>query len=196
MAYSVFLYAWILTLSSFNSWTILLTLLEKGEDFLMYIFNGLLLNAMLLSGSIPALIWLDCPKFVQYMNRWAEFQVRHSSNWWAEFQVRHSSNWWAEFQVRPSSIWWAEFQVRHSSIWWAEFQVRHSNIWPAVLNALSFWLQGSLLCSLSQDMEAQMGVQAYVYRVVQRISSGKLRFTAVGIRCAGHATPFIRKSRH
>jgi hypothetical protein len=79
MAYSVFLHIWILTLVFLNTWNISLKLLDTGENFLAYIFNALLLNASLLCGTIPVLMWTDCPRFVQHMNRWAEFQVSHIS---------------------------------------------------------------------------------------------------------------------
>jgi len=57
----------------------LFTLLGKNDDFLTYTFNAMMLLAVLVSCCLPALFWLDCPKYVQYLNRWAEFQVKYIS---------------------------------------------------------------------------------------------------------------------
>jgi hypothetical protein len=61
----------------FNTGDILFILLGKNDDFLGYTFNALMLFAVLISCCVPVLFWLDCPKYVQYLNRWAEFQVTY-----------------------------------------------------------------------------------------------------------------------
>ena len=49
----------------------------KNGDFLTYTFNALMLIAVAVSCCVPVLLWLDCPKYVQYLNSWAEFQVTY-----------------------------------------------------------------------------------------------------------------------
>jgi hypothetical protein len=75
MGYSVWLYIWLLVLAYFNAGDILFKLLEKNDDFLTNTFNALLLNAVVVSCCLPVLLWLDCPKYVQYLNTWSELQV-------------------------------------------------------------------------------------------------------------------------
>jgi len=77
MAYSVWLYIWLLVLAYFNAGDILFKLFEKNDDFLAYTFNALLLDAVVVSCCLPVLLWLDCPKYVRYLNRWAGFQVTY-----------------------------------------------------------------------------------------------------------------------
>jgi len=48
-----------------------------NDDFLTYTFNALMLLAVVVSCCVPVLLWLDCPKYVQYLNSWSEFQVTH-----------------------------------------------------------------------------------------------------------------------
>ena len=55
----------------------MLKLFEKNDDFLTFTFNALMLDAVVVSCCVPVLFWLDCPKYVRYLNRWAEFQVRY-----------------------------------------------------------------------------------------------------------------------
>jgi zinc transporter ZupT len=64
----------------FNARDILLKIFERNDDFLAYIFNGLLLNAVVFSGCLPVFLWIDCHKFVQYLNKWVEFQVTYANN--------------------------------------------------------------------------------------------------------------------
>ena len=52
-------------------------LLGENDDFLTYTFNALMLLAVAVSCCVPVLLWLDCPKYVQYLNSWAEFQVTY-----------------------------------------------------------------------------------------------------------------------
>ena len=79
MFYSVLLHIWLLVVAYFNAGDILLILLGKNHDFLTYTFNALMLFAVVLSCCVPVLFWLDGPKYVQYLNRWAEFQVTYAS---------------------------------------------------------------------------------------------------------------------
>jgi hypothetical protein len=79
MGYSVFLYIWILVVGYFNTGDLLFLLLENNDDFLTYTFNALLLMAVVFSCCVPVLYWLDCPKYVHYLNTWAEFQVKCTS---------------------------------------------------------------------------------------------------------------------
>jgi hypothetical protein len=75
MVYSVLLYIGLLVFSYFNVGNILFTLFEKNNDFLTYTLNFLLLDAVIVSCCVPVLFWLDCPKYVRYLNRWTEVQV-------------------------------------------------------------------------------------------------------------------------
>jgi hypothetical protein len=77
MFYSVLLYIWLPLLAYFNAGDLLFKLYEKNDDFLTSTFNALLLDAVAVSCCLPVLLWLDCPKYVQYLNRWAEFQVTY-----------------------------------------------------------------------------------------------------------------------
>jgi hypothetical protein len=79
MVYSVWLYIWLLVLAYFNAGDILLKLFEKNDDFLTYTFNALLMNAVVFSCCLPVLLWLDCPKYVQYLNTWNEIQVTYTN---------------------------------------------------------------------------------------------------------------------
>jgi hypothetical protein len=63
----------------FNARDLLFVLLERNNDFLIYTFIAVLLNAVVLSCCVRVLLWLDCPKCVQYLNRWAELQVTCTS---------------------------------------------------------------------------------------------------------------------
>jgi hypothetical protein len=63
----------------FNAGLILFVLLEKNDDFLTYTYNTLMLFGVVVSCCVPVLFWLDCPKYFQYLNRWAEFQVTCTS---------------------------------------------------------------------------------------------------------------------
>jgi hypothetical protein len=80
MVYSVWLYIWLLVLAYFNAGDILLKLFEKNDDFLTYTFNALMLDAVILSCCLPVALWLDCAKYVQYFNEWAELQVKYTNN--------------------------------------------------------------------------------------------------------------------
>jgi hypothetical protein len=77
MVYSVFLYIWLLVAACFNAGDILFIFLGKNDDFLIYIFNAVVLDAVVGSCCLPVLFWLDCPKYVQYLNSWTEFQVTY-----------------------------------------------------------------------------------------------------------------------
>jgi hypothetical protein len=77
MAYSVLLHIWLLAGAYFNTRDILFVLLGNNDDFLTYTFNALMLIAVIVSCWVPALFWLDSPKYVLYLNRWAEFQVMY-----------------------------------------------------------------------------------------------------------------------
>jgi len=77
MVYSVLLHIWLLVVAYFNTRDILFILLGNNNDFLTYTFNALMLIAVIVSCCAPVLFWLDCPKYVQYLNRWAEFQVTY-----------------------------------------------------------------------------------------------------------------------
>ncbi|XP_021940847.1 uncharacterized protein LOC110840260 [Zootermopsis nevadensis] len=75
MAYSVCIHIWVLIMAYFNACDILLKLLERRGDFLTHIFSALYMNALVFSGCLPVLMWLDCHKFVTYMDEWIRFQV-------------------------------------------------------------------------------------------------------------------------
>jgi hypothetical protein len=77
MVYSVFLHVCLLVVAYFNAGDILFILLGKNDDFLIYTFNALMLVAVVVSCCIPILFSLDCPKYVQYLNSWTEFQVTY-----------------------------------------------------------------------------------------------------------------------
>ena len=77
MVYSVLLYIWLLLVAYFNTRDNLIILLGENDDFLTYTFNALMLHAVVVSCCITVLLWLDCPKYVQYFNSWAEFQVTY-----------------------------------------------------------------------------------------------------------------------
>ena len=79
MVYSVLLHICLLVVAYFNAGDVLFILLGKNHDFLTYTFNALMLFAVLVSCCIPVLLWLDCPKYVQYLNSWAEFQVTYTN---------------------------------------------------------------------------------------------------------------------
>jgi hypothetical protein len=79
MVYSVLLLICLLVVAYFNTIDILLTLLGKNDDFLLFTFNALMLYGVAVSCCVPVLFWLDCPKYVQYLNRWEEFQVTYTS---------------------------------------------------------------------------------------------------------------------
>ena len=79
MVYSVLLHIWLLVVAYFNAGDILFILLGKNHDFLTYTFNALVLSAVVVSCCVPVLFWLDCPKYVQYLNNWAEFQVTYNN---------------------------------------------------------------------------------------------------------------------
>ena len=77
MFYSVLLYIWLLLVAYFNTRDNLIILLGENDDFLTYMFNALMLHAVVVSCCITVLLWLDCPNYVQYLNSWAEFQVTY-----------------------------------------------------------------------------------------------------------------------
>jgi hypothetical protein len=77
MAYSVWLYIWLLVLAYFNAGHILFQLFAKNNDFLTQTFNALLLEAVVFCCCLPVLMWLDSPRYVQYFNQWDEFQVKY-----------------------------------------------------------------------------------------------------------------------
>jgi hypothetical protein len=79
MVYSVLLHICLLVVAYFNAGDVLFILLGKNRYFLTYTFNALMLFAVVVSCCIPVLFWLDCPKYVQYLNRWAEFQVTYTN---------------------------------------------------------------------------------------------------------------------
>jgi hypothetical protein len=70
----------------FNTSDILFILLGTNEDFLTYTFNALLLHAVVVSCCLPVLLWLDCPKYIEYLNSWAEFQVTYIN---ISIMIRH-----------------------------------------------------------------------------------------------------------
>jgi len=78
MIYSVLLHIGLLVVAYFNTGDILFTLLGKNDDFLKYTFKALMLLSVLVSCCVPVLFWLDCPKYVRYLNIWAEFQVTYT----------------------------------------------------------------------------------------------------------------------
>ena len=77
MVYSVFLYIWLLVVAYFNTRDFLFVLMGKNDDFLRHTFKALMMLAIVVSCCVPVLLWLDCPKYVEYLNSWAEFQVTY-----------------------------------------------------------------------------------------------------------------------
>ena len=77
MVYSMLLHIWLLVVTYFNTRDILFISLGKSDDFLAYTINALMLVAVLFPCCVPVLFWLDCPKYVQYLSNWAEFQVTY-----------------------------------------------------------------------------------------------------------------------
>ena len=77
MVYSVLLHIWLLVVAYFNTRDIFFILMGNNDDFLTHTFNALMLLAVVVSCCVPVLLWLDCPKYVQYLNSWSEFQVTY-----------------------------------------------------------------------------------------------------------------------
>ena len=79
MVYSLLLHICLLVVAYINGGDVLFILLGKNHDFLTFTFNALMLSAVVLSYCVPVLFWFDCPKYVQYLNNWAEFQVTYNN---------------------------------------------------------------------------------------------------------------------
>jgi len=75
MIYSVLLHICLLVVAYFNTRDFLFIVMGNNDDFVRHTFYALMLVSVVVSCCVPLLFWLDCPKYVQYLNSWLEFQV-------------------------------------------------------------------------------------------------------------------------
>jgi len=57
-----------------------LHLFKKDGNISDTVSNILLIGLLVNCTCVPVLAWIDTPKFVQYLHKWEQFQVRNSSS--------------------------------------------------------------------------------------------------------------------
>jgi hypothetical protein len=76
--YSVSLYVVVNIMSFLSARESVLHLFKEDDNISVTVFNILLIVLLSNCICVPVLAWIDTPKFVQYLNKWEQFQV--SSN--------------------------------------------------------------------------------------------------------------------
>jgi hypothetical protein len=75
--YSVCLYLVVNILSFFSARDSVLHLFQRGDNIGNSVYNIFVIILLVNCSGVPVLAWIDTPKFVQYLHKWEQFQVRN-----------------------------------------------------------------------------------------------------------------------
>jgi hypothetical protein len=77
-------------MSFFSARDLFLQVLKKDDSTNGEVFNILLIVFLINGAGIPVLSCIDTPKFLQYLHKWEQFQVRNDSQFWTSVSIENN----------------------------------------------------------------------------------------------------------